>query len=254
MTICRRCVSRGAVFASWSTNSFYAAHVYDLAHSVVDHARVPCLCMAMTLFDTTAPNVVEPIVFDDSNFSIGKRFCNGMAGWRLISFLKPALIVRLLSQGHDVFSVDADWKMIRSLSALPRYDVVALHDHAPIGHYLNVGLMYIRSTKIVLDTWRRIENRSHSAWDQSVANEEIAASKASCCSWNSGLLMSFQMDTHIHTHKTSTGHRCQEGQRITTLAPPNNASYPTWRTNDFNYDNLHRRHTRCTHKCAMHKD
>jgi hypothetical protein len=245
---CIRCVSNGTVFASFSTNNFYAQNVYNLAHSVVKYAHVPCLCMAMTSFPTVAPNIVEPIVLDNSKFPIGKKYCNNMAGWRLHSFLNPTLIVYLLSQGHNVFSVDADWKMVRPLSALPNYDVVALQDHAPNGHYLNVGLMYIRSTNTSIVTWRRIANRSHSAWDQSIANEEIAASAASCCSWNSDLNMSFIKDIRIHNHKNSTTHACYTNQSI-TLAPPNMHSYPIWKTHGFNFDNLHRQHTRCTKVC-----
>ncbi len=249
---CNRCVFNGTLFASSSTSAFYAQRVYDLAHSVVKYAQVSCLCMAVTSVPTAAPNVVEPIVIDDSNFPIGQEFCNHMAGWRLTSFLKPTLILHLLSQGHNVFSVDADWTMVRPLSALPSYDVVALQDHAPHGHYLNVGLMYIRSTTTSVVTWRRISNRSHSAWDQSVANEEIAASAASCCSWNSGLDLSFLKNSLTHDHKNhinSTGHACRSNQSITTLAPPNKRSYPRWMTHGFNFNNLYRQHTRCTNVC-----
>ena len=71
---CIRCVSNGTLFASWSTNHFYAQKVYDLAHSVVKYAHVPCLCMAMTSFPTEVPSVVEPIVLDNSKFPIDKKY------------------------------------------------------------------------------------------------------------------------------------------------------------------------------------
>ena len=155
--MCDRCAYGGTVFTSYSTNVLYAEQVFRLANSVVKYVNVPCLCMATTNFSISAPMTVEPIEFDASKFPIGSRYCNKMAGWRLHSFLQPALLVHLLTQGFNVFSIDADWQMVRPLATLPRYDVVALQDHEPHGHYLNVGLMYVRNTDTAMITWHVLQ-------------------------------------------------------------------------------------------------
>ena len=246
---CDRCARDGTIFASYATDAYYAQRVFRLAHSVVAHAQVPCLCMAKTGFDTSLPTTVKAVEFDASDFPIGSMYCNRMAGWRLHSLLQPLLVVGLLTRGFNVFSVDADWYMVRPLASLPRYDVVALQDHAPHGHYLNIGLMYIRSTETVARAWRRVANRSHVAWDQSVTNEEVAASSASCCQWNGGLTAAFYKDKLADRRKKGFVEKCNT-RPIPSVPPPNNLSYPRWRTDDFNFDNLQRVRTRCTLACA----
>jgi hypothetical protein len=194
--------------------------------------------------------------FDDSNFSIGHQFCNRHVGWRLSHLLRSSLIVLLLSNGHGVFSVDADWRMVHpfSLRLLAGHDVVGLQDHEPLGHYLNIGLMYVRSTNDTRVAWRRTMNRTYLGWDQSIANEEIAASRASCCRLNTWLLKAFGRNHTIHAYKrSSVGERsCGVKSNTNALSPPNNLSYHKWRTNDLNFDNLHRQHTRCTAPCPTY--
>ena len=254
MNACSRCAHHGIVFASFATSAFYAEQVNMLAKSVFEHSQVPCVCMAMTRFSIPKPPpFLEFMEFDDSNFSIGDTFCNKKVGWRLHHFLQPSLLVLLLSSGYGVFSVDADWRMVHPLpfQFLAGHDVVGLQDHAPSGHYLNIGLMYVRSTNATRFAWRRIANRSHLGWDQSIANEELAASRASCCSSNAWLLKAFKQNKKIHAYKNSSvGNRtCGVKPNTNVLSPPNNLSYRNWRTNDLNFNNLHRQHTRCTTKC-----
>jgi len=248
--MCSRCSHRGLVFASCATNSFYARRVYELASSVAEYAHAPCLCVATPRISLPSPKprTVEQVVFDSSRFPIGPKYCNRLAGWRLHSLLNPRLIAFLLMRSHDVFSVDADWLMIRPIAVIPRSDVFALRDSAA-GNYLNVGLMYIRHSDIARKLWYRIANRSHLAWDQSVANEEIAASGASCCSWNSGLTAAFH-NTHIHKWHRVSAAACNVTAPVRVLPPPNARSYPGWRNDTFNFDNLRRRTTRCARECA----
>ena len=51
-------------------------------------------------------------------------------------------------------------------------DVVAVWD-GPTARYLNVGIMWLRSTPGTVELARRAENRSFSGWEQAVFNEEI---------------------------------------------------------------------------------
>ena len=243
--MCDRCAQNGTVFASFATNTFYAQRASRLARSLVAHAHVPCLCVAMVNLSISVPTIeVEAVEFDASKFPIGSKYCNHMAGWRLHSFLQPILLVHLLTQGFNVFSIDTDWYMVRPLATLPRYDVIALRD----SHYLNVGLMYIRNTRATRRAFHRVANRSHVAWDQSVTNEEVAASSASCCQWNTGLTVAFLKDESVHKLKRGFVKTCNT-RATTSMLPPNNLSYPQWRTDYFNFDNLHRQHTRCTQRC-----
>tara|TARA_B100000683_G_scaffold90742_2_gene89891 strand:+ start:771 stop:1529 length:759 start_codon:yes stop_codon:yes gene_type:complete len=248
---CDRCAQDRVVYASYATNAVYATHVRHLADSIVRVARAPCVCMGHTEFAFAAARSVQPVKLDASRFPLGP-YCAKMSGWRIVHFLKPSLIVALLEAGHGVFSIDADWTMRAALAPLPMHDVVALADRNPPAHYLNVGMMYLRRTDVAVHTWRRIANRSYAAWDQSVANEEIAASSASCCSW-SGFVASFSKNGKIHAEKArdrgSSDPSCAT-RTVRVLEPPNNMSYPQWRVNDMNFDNLHRTKSRCSSVCA----
>ena len=51
-------------------------------------------------------------------------------------------------------------------------DVVAVWD-GPGSRYLNVGIMWMRSTSGTIELARRAENRSFSAWEQQIFNEEL---------------------------------------------------------------------------------
>ena len=110
-------------------------------------------------------------------------------GWRRSQLHRVRLWRIVLEYGLDLLAMDLDHQvgprdpvqLLRSLHAPPeKYartraapaDVVAVWD-GPGSRYLNVGIMWVRSTSGTRELSRRAENRSWVGWEQQVFNEEL---------------------------------------------------------------------------------
>lgn len=110
-------------------------------------------------------------------------------GWRRSQLHRVRLWRVVLDYGLDLLAIDLDHEigshdpvvLLRSLHAPPEKnrpmraapaDVIAVWD-GPGARYLNVGIMWVRSTAGTRELARRSENRSWVAWEQQVFNEEL---------------------------------------------------------------------------------
>ena len=105
-----------------------------------------------------------------------------MYGWRRSQLYRVRLWRYVLHHGFDLLAIDLDWTMLYSplpgiwTAVSPRassgltVDVVALWDDNRLnkGGYLNVGNMWIRSTRSTRALSVVVENRSWVAWEQQV--------------------------------------------------------------------------------------
>lgn len=96
----------------------------------------------------------------------------------------------MFEHGLDLLAVDLDWSFVdlhgvplrfelphRSLRAARTMsggvpDIVALHDGKPKGLF-NVGLMFVRASKAVVELARRCQLRTLGGWEQGIFNEEL---------------------------------------------------------------------------------
>ena len=117
-------------------------------------------------------------------------------GWRRSQLYRARLWRVVLERNLDLLAMDLDHQMavtmplplLRSVHAPPEKvshlaippaskraapaDVVAVWD-GPGSRYLNVGIMWVRSTVGTRELARRSENRSFVGWEQQVFNEEL---------------------------------------------------------------------------------
>lgn len=238
----------GVVFVAFATDNHYLADIKQTALSVREYTLAPCVCVAVAgklLKPHANESSLQQVPVDIGRFPIDRRFCGTMKGWRIVSFIKTTLLYELLSRGQDVFSIDGDWRM-RANMTRPPADVVAFRDHGQRGHYFNVGLMYVRSTPMTRRVMQRAANRSYAAWDQSIINEEFAASNASCCV-DMDLLRIFTKNDSVHNRKKSSIDAPCVSHPFYALPPPNKLSYPHWNAHNFNVER--RVHNRCTNAC-----
>lgn len=130
LAACTRCESmlpKGIIFVSFATDRHFLHQIEETARGVHNHARARCICVAVP-GESLKPSANEsrlvqvPVKID--RFAIDPKFCDTMKGWRIVSLLKTTLINRLVGGGHDIFSIDADWRM-RAKMALPNADVVS---------------------------------------------------------------------------------------------------------------------------------
>ena len=118
-------------------------------------------------------------------------------GWRRSQLYRTRLWRTVVELGLDLLAMDLDhqlpsWNLVGFLRALqapaeaPKHralttsnasraapaDVVAVWD-GRVARYLNVGIMWLRSTPGTIKLTRRSENRSWVGWEQQVFNEEL---------------------------------------------------------------------------------
>ena len=136
----------------------------------------------------------------------------------------------VLSHGYDLLAVDLDWdfadihgvvlrpasvllpalRSARSAQTNNPADVVADVDlFAGKSYFLNVGLMWVRSTPSTISLVRRCEARSFGGWEQGVFNEEInwgdSADNITCCYAKHELC-----NLRLHLRKVEVFHRAIE--------------------------------------------
>ena len=129
-------------------------------------------------------------------------------GWRRSQLYRVRLWRVVVEKGLDLLAMDLDHQLAvmnpvpfftavhappetishnpvseSSRKAAPA-DVVAVWD-GPGSRYLNVGIMWMRSTPATLELARRSENRSWVGWEQQIFNEELNFNKelsgVRCC-------------------------------------------------------------------------
>ena len=130
-------------------------------------------------------------------------------GWRRVHSYKMHMWVSVLSNGYDLFSMDADWSLVGNPFAILRAshhlieadrpnssysfertkfdtqpaDFVALLHDGYNRRQLNIGVVFIRSSQRTINFARTVFNRSFAAQDQVIVNEELnfGHHNVSCC-------------------------------------------------------------------------
>ena len=123
---------------------------------------------------------------------------NNQYGWRRSQLYRARLWRSVLELQLDLLALDLDHQLgtinpmpfLRAVRAPPEIgsrrfrntshaarqhaptDVIAVWD-GPVARYLNVGIMWMRSTEATRLLTRRAENRTFGGWEQGVFNEEI---------------------------------------------------------------------------------
>eukprot|EP00966_Prymnesium_polylepis_P137668 3181527-Prymnesium_polylepis.1 len=234
------CATQATIVVSVATTNAY--HALTVRTAVSAHAiGVPCVAVAAAAEVTSSHRLVRrlPLAFA-SAWRPPPEWCRRkLAGWRHASVLKTHAMLLVLSRGSHVLFVDADWRFGRAspLETLAAcgHDAVALKDR---GHFVNVGLLYVRSSPATIAVARRTANRSVVAWDQAVFNEEAGAPGAlmTCCHANRVFGRHFHRDrsAHVLKHTAATGaeHKCAARHPDGVVAidaaalPPPNTRHP----------------------------
>ena len=206
MAVWAPCLSHSTAVVSVATSGVYfelAVHTATTAHAV----GIACITVAASDDVTASHRLVRRLQLQfAASWRPSLTWCRRkLAGWRHASVLKTQAMLLLLSHGINTLFVDADWRFGRSnpLAALAAcgHDAVALKDK---GHFVNVGLLWIRSTPATVAMARRTANRSLVAWDQAVFNEEAGAAVGlTCCHANRFLGRLFHRDGDAHSLKHS---------------------------------------------------
>ena len=181
------------VFASVATNAFYyeeAARLATNAKAILNAGSFHCMAVAVSdaVIKTQTNQLLEPLLLPGrSDWRPPAEWCTRrkLSGWRHTSILKLGLMQLVLSAGLGIFVVDVDWRF--RADPLPsllgcNFDLIGTRDN----HFVNIGLMLVRSTPATIAIARRAANRSVAAWDQALVNEELsgelaAPDRLSCC-------------------------------------------------------------------------
>ena len=220
------------LIATLATNPAYLAEAERLATSaaaVVAGFR----CAAVVISDEVrsaahSPKLVPVLLAGRSEWRPPVEWCERkLSGWRHTSVLKLGALLLFLSSGVDTLFVDADWRLSRDpLASLTRcahlrhLDVMGRRDD----HFINLGLLYVRSTTAMLRIATRAANRSFVAWDQALFNEELrGANGLQCCVANEFFQSHFRRSEKVHAMKKRQQPRCaaaRNGRQYAALPPP----------------------------------
>ena len=157
-------------------------------------------CVAVSAFDDFPELHTNPLIrpLPPATLLPNPHFCTTRShkyGWRRSQLYRTRLWVHVLACGYDLLATDLDWALKANPMAMLHAarpnslassgaDIVAVHD-GPMTRYLNVGIMWIRSTSVTRELAIRTENRSFVGWDQEIFNEELNFNSdfrsISCC-------------------------------------------------------------------------
>lgn len=201
---------------------------------------------------------------ESSHDNAASRISVQRYGWRRSHLYRTRMWRAVLENGYNLLAVDLDWSFVdmrsvplqpagtilRALQAMRTIenrtpDVVALHD-GPTRLMLNVGCMFVRSTRATIDLAKRVENRSRGAWDQAVFNEELNFAphhEISCCHTepgtpcNLGSFLRIRPTVHDRGHVPSNvqERRQVEGQEMCSDEQPLSAHPPARSTFEWSF-------------------
>ena len=136
-----------------------------------------------------APN---PPLLPRPAFCESNTLYSAQYGWRRTHLQKVQMWRHIVVEaGFDMLSVDANYELVSNpvpalhsmppqlagpldpAHARPRpVDVMGVHD-GPQNKMINIGLLWVRSTRQTRELVIRTENRTRAAWDQLVFNDEL---------------------------------------------------------------------------------
>mmetsp|Transcript_23888 Transcript_23888/g.61036 ORF Transcript_23888/g.61036 Transcript_23888/m.61036 type:complete len:381 (-) Transcript_23888:142-1284(-) len=207
------CAVDGTVVGTVASAS-YAAGMHNLAASAHKVGFACIVVMPFDWFSDLHHDLIVPLPVASPSLRPRQMWCRppykDQYGWRRSQLYRARLWREVLALNLNLLAMDLDHQL-GSVSPLPFIravyapsepeghvqktgleatrrpgvaDIVAVWD-GPAGRYLNVGIMWIRSTPTTRALAVRCENRSFSGWEQEIFNEEInynmELQDARCC-------------------------------------------------------------------------
>ena len=198
----RECAIENTVVGTVASAS-YLVGLRNLA-TTAHRVGFPCIVVQpFDWFDELRDNLLASLPVASPPLLPRPKWCdpNGAPsvqyGWRRSQLYRVRLWRVVLELGLDLLAMDLDHEIGTNPSAFLRAvrapeekvqyarkgaqapvsttapaDVVAMWD-GPRSRYLNVGIMWLRSTNSTRLLTRRAENRTFSGWEQEIFNEEI---------------------------------------------------------------------------------
>lgn len=207
-----RCAVENTVIGTVASASFLPG-LHALASSAHALGFRCVVVQAFDWFDGLEHARLSPLQIPDPPLLPRPQWCTDQLsvqhGWRRSQLYRARMWRAVLEMGLDLLALDLDWnlggvqplRLLRmtfapaqsscggppeTLQAVRRAsaDVVAVWD-GPNNRYLNVGIMWVRSTRATIELAQRSENRSFSGWEQQIFNEELNFNPellgVSCC-------------------------------------------------------------------------
>ena len=207
------------LIATLATNAKYLEQAENLAtsaQSVIGVFRCAALIISDELKSAeTSSRLQKVLIPGRSDWRPPAEWCEKkLSGWRHTSVLKLGALPLFLNYGVDVLIVDADWRITRNpidsfrgcINGRRQLEIMGRRDD----HFVNLGLLYVRSTPTTKRIAARAANRSFVAWDQAVLNEEFGgAADLSCCVAQTFFESHFKRSEKVHGMKKKQQPRCQ---------------------------------------------
>ena len=208
----QRCAISNTVVGTVASAS-YAVGMLNLAQTARNVGFACIVVMPFDWFDELRHELIAPLPVASPPLRPRPLWCNPpyhhQYGWRRSQLYRARLWRVVLEMGLDLLALDLDHQLgsmnpvpflhaiyapsetvvwvhpIAANARVPEHtDVVAMWD-GPSNRYLNVGIMWLRSTDRTRALTRRCENRTFGGWEQGVFNEEInfneELSSVRCC-------------------------------------------------------------------------
>ena len=180
----------------------YAVGMQSLARSAREVGFLCIVVMPFDWFDDLRHDLIVALPIVSPPLRPRTLWCNGplqnQYGWRRSQLYRARLWRVILHMRLDLLALDLDHQIGRfnpvpvlrttfapaespafhmhsgpEASLRPGHaDVIAVWD-GPAGKYLNVGIMWVRSTESTRTLSLRSENRSFAGWEQEIFNEEV---------------------------------------------------------------------------------
>lgn len=191
----------------------YAIGMHNLARTARKVGFKCIVVMPFDWFDELRHELIVPLPVASPPLRPRQLWCvppyNHQYGWRRSQLYRTRLWRVVLEMGLDLLALDLDhqlgsfnpvpffhaivspaetFRWVHDIAANARVpdktDVVAVWD-GPSNRYLNVGVMWLRSTDRTRALTVRCENRTFAGWEQGIFNEEINfnidLSSVRCC-------------------------------------------------------------------------
>ena len=259
-----RCARANTVVGTSASTAFFPA-MHALAESVWAAAHFPCVLVS-TPSELKHSERIYPLPRPHPRPLPELMWCNASVryrdlkdarhayGWRRTGFYKVRLFRFVLDLGLDLLTLDLDWRM--QFDPLPgihaaNVDVVAISDTLMGGKYLNIGNLWMRSSRTSRAFAAVVENRTFAAWDQQIFNEELNFNSAfaalSCCHSRCLACASVKDESAPKKDEDGLTRRrrlegpdvCWQGEPLRALPPPLTSREPwrlsqTWRGDAYN--------------------